>query len=143
MLEYIEKILKRDEKQPIEVVSDPVEQRKIELTVKAIEGYVMFSCIAMGLLQMISLSFSKEIQAKPFRFLRTPSKAIVSEATVMCYLRQNIFRIMAKKPHLNITRFIQGKQAALYFLSHYSFSLNLCYVFRISPVPKSRLYQLM
>ena len=106
----LKRYLKKDEASPLEAVRDPEERKKIELTVKAIEGYVMFSCIAIGMLQMSSLSFSKDIQAKPFRFLRTPSKAIVSEATVMCYLRQNIFRIMAQKPHLNITRFIQGKQ---------------------------------
>lgn len=106
----LKRYLKKNEKPPIEDISNPQEQEKIQLTVKAIEGYVMFSCIAMGLLQMISLSFSKDIQTKTFRFLRTPSKAIVSEATVMCYLRQNIFRIMAKKPDLSITRFIQDKQ---------------------------------
>lgn len=106
----LKRYLKKNDKPPIEEVSDPGEQKKIELTVKAIEGYVMFSCIAMGLLQMVSLSFSEEMQAKPFRFLRTRSNAIVSEATVMCYLRQNIFRIMAQKPHLSITRFIQDKQ---------------------------------
>lgn len=82
----------------------------IQLTVKAIEGYVMFSCIAIGLLQMISLTFSKDIQTNTFCFLRTPSKTIVSEATVMCYLRQNIFLIMAKKPNLSIIRFILEKQ---------------------------------
>lgn len=106
----LRRYLKKGEKPPIEEVNHPDEQKRIERTIKAIEGYVMFSCIAMGLLQMVSLSFSQEIQAKPFRFLRTPSKAIVSEATVMCYLRQNIFRIMAQKPHLDITRFIQDKQ---------------------------------
>jgi hypothetical protein len=106
----LKRYLKKNEKPPIEDISNPQEQKKIQLTVKAIEGYVMFSCIAMGLLQMISLSFSKDIQTKTFRFLRTPSKAIVSEATVMCYLRQNIFRIMAKRPNLCITRFIIEKQ---------------------------------
>ena len=106
----LKRYLKKNEKPPIEDISNPQEQEKIQLTVKAIEGYVMFSCIAMGLLQMISLYFSKDIQTKTFRFLRTPSKVIVSEATVMCYLRQNIFRIMAKKPNLSITRFILDRQ---------------------------------
>ena len=106
----LNRYLKKNEKAPIEHVTNPKDQEKICQTVKAMEGYVMFSCIAIGLLQMISLSFSKDIQAKPFRFLRTPSRAIVSEATVMCYLRQNIFRIMLKKPNLSITRFIMDKQ---------------------------------
>ena len=106
----LKRYLKKNEKAPIDEISNPKEQESIQLTLKAIEGYVMFSCIAMGLLQMISLSFSKQIQSKSFRFLRTPSKSIVSEATVMCYLRQNIFRIMVKNPHLSITRFIIDKQ---------------------------------
>lgn len=106
----LKRYLKKDEKHPVEAISNPREQEKIQLTVKAIEGYVLISCIAMGLLQMISLSFSKEIRVNTFRFLRTPSKEIVSEATIMCYLRQNIFRIMAKKPELSITRYIQSKQ---------------------------------
>lgn len=106
----LKRYLKKNEKPPMEGISNPQEQEKIRLTVKAMEGYVMFSCIAMGLLQMVSLAFSKELQTNSFRFLRTPSKAIVSEATVMCYLRQNIFRIMAQKPDLSITRFIREKQ---------------------------------
>lgn len=59
---------------------------------------------------MISLTFTKDIRANTFRFLRAPSKSVVSEATVMCYLRQNIFSIMAKKPSLSITQFILEKQ---------------------------------
>jgi hypothetical protein len=106
----LKRYLKKNEKAPIEDISNPKEQARIQLTVKAIEGYVMFSCIAMGLLQMVALTFSKEIHTESFRFLRTPSKAIVSEATVMCYLRRSIFRIMAKKPDLSITRFIIEKQ---------------------------------
>lgn len=86
----LKRYLKKNEKPPIEDISNPKEQEEIQLTVKAIEGYVMFSCIAMGLLQMVSLFYSKDIQTKTFRFLRTPSKVIVSEATVMCYLRQNL-----------------------------------------------------
>lgn len=106
----LNRYLKKAEKPPIENINSPKEQEKIYLVLKAIEGYVMFSCIAIGLLQMVSLLFSKDINTRSFRYLRTPSKAIVSEATVMCYLRQNIFRIMAKKPNLNITRFISNKQ---------------------------------
>ncbi len=81
--------------------------------VKAIEGYVQFCYVAMGIIQLLSLNFSKEMQEGAFRFLRTRSKAIVSEATVSSYLKKNIFLIMAKKPDLCITRFIQEKQENL------------------------------
>lgn len=70
----------------------------------------MFSCIAMGLLQMIALTYSREIKSNGMRYLRTPSRVVVSEATVMYYLRNHIFRIMMKEPVLSITRFIIEKQ---------------------------------
>lgn len=73
--------------------------------------YVMCSCIAIGLLQIMALKFSsKELDTRCFRFLRTPSKKIVSEATVACYLRKNIFRIMAKNAGSSITKIIKIKQ---------------------------------
>ena len=73
--------------------------------------YVMCSSIAIGLLQIMALKFSTtELNNKFFRYLRTPSKEIVSEATVACYLRKNIFRIMAKNAGLSITKIIKNKQ---------------------------------
>jgi cell division protein FtsB len=106
----LKRYLKKGEIAPIDTITDQKERKHIELTVKAIEGYVQLSCITMGIIQLLSLNFSEEMQRGTFRYLRTPSKAIVSEATVVRYLRQNIFRIMAKKPYLSITRFIQEKQ---------------------------------
>jgi hypothetical protein len=90
------------------MVTELAEQERIRLTVKATEGYVMLSCIAMGIVQMIALTFSGEIKSGNLRYLRTPTKSIVSEATVMHYLRNHIFRIMMQKPVLSITRFING-----------------------------------
>ena len=106
----LKRYLKKGEKPLVDMITNPREQEKIKLTIKATEGYIMFCCIAMGLLQMISLGFSGDIITKSFRFLRTPSKTVVSEATVMCYLRQNIFRVMMNAPDLPITRFIRHKQ---------------------------------
>ena len=48
-------------------------------------------------------------------YLRTPSKTVVSEATVACYLRKNIIRIMAKNTSLSITKIIKNKQVDLSF----------------------------
>lgn len=101
---------KKEEPSAMEAVSGLKEQERIRLTVKATEGYVMLSCIAMGLVQMIALSFSKDIRSGGLRYLRTPSREVVSEATVMHYLRKHIFRIMMQKPVLNVTRFIIEKQ---------------------------------
>ncbi|WP_144406999.1 hypothetical protein [Paenibacillus sp. IHBB 10380] len=49
----LNRYLKKDASQPIEQVNDELDKENIRLTVKAIEGYVMCSCIAMGLLQLI------------------------------------------------------------------------------------------
>lgn len=105
----LKRYLKKGERTPIDTITDPKEQENIRLTVKAIEGYVQFCCIAMGLLQLLSLNFSKEMQGGTFRFLGTPSKAIVSEATVVSYLRKNIFRIMAKKARFKHNTIYSGE----------------------------------
>lgn len=81
----LKRYLKKGEVAPIDMITERKEQENIFLAVKAIEGYVQFCCIAMGLLQLLSLNFSKEMQGGTFRFLRASSKAIVSEATVVSY----------------------------------------------------------
>jgi|CZCB01.1.fsa_nt_gi hypothetical protein len=106
---------KKGEASPLEQITAEKAKQNIQLTVKAIEGYVMCSCIAMGLLQLISIQFSHSVPALLFRYLRTPSKAIVSEATVMTYLRKFIFRLFALNPRLSITRIIKSKQLMPWF----------------------------
>jgi hypothetical protein len=44
---------------------------RIVNTYNAIEVFVFFACIAMGLLQLISMGFSKVINGSKFRWLRT------------------------------------------------------------------------
>ncbi|WP_230986603.1 hypothetical protein [Cohnella fermenti] len=72
-------------------VKNEQDQRRIRQTLEAIEGFVMCSCIATGLLQLIALKFSSRTSGLFWRYLRTPSKTIVSEATVVVYLRKSIF----------------------------------------------------
>ena len=76
----------------------------------------MCNCIAMGLLQLIAIRYSKQVPALFWRYLRTPSKLIVSEATVMFYLRKHIFRLFAQNPHLSITQIIMSKQKIAAFM---------------------------
>ena len=102
---------KKTEINPIDKIADQKIKETIISTLSSIEMYVMCSCIAMGLLQIIALNFSStELDNRIFRYLRTPSKTIVSEATVACYLRKNINRIMAKNVGLSITKIIKNKQ---------------------------------
>lgn len=96
----------------MELVTKEHSRKKILETVRAIEMHIMLSCIAMGILQCLSLTICTEdgVPIETFRYLRTPSKKRISEATFMCYLRKHIFRIMNKSPELRITRIIQEKQ---------------------------------
>ncbi|MFM9327776.1 hypothetical protein [Paenibacillus mesotrionivorans] len=109
----LNRYLKKDEVHPLELVEDEKVQRDICLTVKAIEGYVMCSCIAMKVLQLIAIRYSSRESGRFFRYLRTPSTGIVSEATVMAYLRKSIFRLFAQNPHLSITKIILSQQQRL------------------------------
>ncbi len=43
---------------PLNKICNDRLRRAIQATVRAMEGFVMFSCIAMGLLQMLSLRYS-------------------------------------------------------------------------------------
>ncbi|QQK81992.1 transposase [Salicibibacter cibi] len=103
----LQRYLKKGESHPLEHVKD---KENIRLTIKAIEGFVMCNCIAMGLLQIIAVRYSHRVPRLFFRYLRTPSKAIVSEATVMAYLRRSIFFMFARNPHLPLTQIIQEKR---------------------------------
>lgn len=106
----LNRYLKKCDANPINSIKDISKREKITLTVKAIEGYVMFCCIAMGMLQILALKFSDAINVSDFRYMRTPSKSVMSEMTTALYLRKNIFRIMTENPHFAITRIIMRKQ---------------------------------
>jgi hypothetical protein len=107
----LNKFTKKGSKLPIEEIENHDEQRLISSALKAIEGYVMFSVIAMGLIQIIAIKFSSEINKLNFRFLRTTSKNIVSEATVACYLRKNIFWLIEKDRKFAISEIIISKHS--------------------------------
>ena len=91
-------------------ITDDVARGSIQRTVGAIEAYALFGCIAFGLLQIISIKFSHSFTSTAIRFMRTPSKAVPSEATVADFIRRNIFRLFQLSPELAITRVISERQ---------------------------------
>ena len=111
----LKRYAKKDEPHPLEGVTDSQDRKRILRTIQAIEGYVMCSCIALGLLQILSMDFSRQINWSSVRYLRTPSKEIVSEATMTCHLRKRIFHSLGKNKDLSITRIIKSKQGDLEF----------------------------
>jgi hypothetical protein len=96
-----------DNQARLEAVSDPNRRELIESTVKAINGYVQLSCIALGLLQLVGLMFSKEVSN---RFMRSHSNEIPSEATVADFMRKNIFSLFCFFPKLALTAIIFSRQ---------------------------------
>lgn len=106
----LNRYLKKGMTHPLESITQAHAREKIIAAVSAIECHMMLSVIAMGILQMLSLRYGSFLNVSEFRYMRTPSKKTVSEATMMQYLRQHIFRFMAENPHLGITQIILEKQ---------------------------------
>ena len=104
---------KKGENDPLSKVTDEHERELVLKTVDAIEGFVLFSTIAMGITQMLSLKYSDSETIKKARNLRTYSPTgKMSEATIRYYLSKTIFSMLAKKPDSFITRFIWERQKA-------------------------------
>ncbi len=70
---------------PLNTICEDPLRRAIQASVRAVEEFVMFSCIAMGLLQMLSLRYSDSRDLPNFRYLRTHSSCVASEGTTMCF----------------------------------------------------------
>ena len=94
----------------MECVEDEKSQEKILKTIRAIEMHMALSCIAMGILQSLSIRYIGKISSRQIRYQRTPSKGRGSEGALMQYFRKHFFRLLAQKPELCITRIIQGLQ---------------------------------
>ena len=101
---------KKDEPSPLERVGNEKSRRKVLETVRAIEMHMALSCIAMGILQSVSIRFAGEFHPGQIRYQRTPSRGRMSEAAVMHYLRKHFFRLLGKQPELCITQIIQEQQ---------------------------------
>lgn len=98
---------------PLAQVKGFHDRQRIVDTLRATEGYMMFSSIAMGTIQMLCLRYQDDIRVSNFRYLCTPSHDVMSEASMMEYLRRYLFRFMAQQGGLTITKIISGKQVSL------------------------------
>jgi hypothetical protein len=88
-------------------------RKNVRKAFDASEGYVFCGIVALGLLQMLALTFFSGISTQGFRYLRTPSKSVPSEVTVAAYLRKNIFWLLSANADLTISRIIIEKMAAI------------------------------
>lgn len=105
----LNRFAKKGDKNPLEDVECQRSKQLIVAALKAIEGYVMFACIAIGLLQIMSIKFSNHTGNINFRFLRTKTNIIASEATVAYSIRKNIFQLIYKHRNLTISNIIESK----------------------------------
>lgn len=101
---------KKGEPTPLECVEDEKSREKVLEAVRAIEMHMALSCIAMGILQSLSIRFIGNVSSSQIRYQRTPSMGRVSEATLMHYFRKHFFRLLGQKPESCITQIIQGLQ---------------------------------
>lgn len=101
---------KKDEPSPMECIEDEKSRKKVLETVRAVEMHMALSCIAMGILQGLSIYSIGKVSSSHLRYQRTPSKGRVSEAAIMHYLRKYFFHLLGKQPELRITQIIQEQQ---------------------------------
>jgi hypothetical protein len=73
-------------------VTDTKEKDKIVLTMRAIEIFSFISCVAMGILTIISLRFSDSVWGKFLGWLRTRSSEVPSIETVRSVLQRELWR---------------------------------------------------
>jgi len=109
-LEKLNHFKRKSDPDPLQKVSDEKDRKIILSKLKAIEGFVLFSSIAMGLSQMLSLDDSLKNDFLVCRYLRTAPRDRLSEASVMYFCRKSFFALMLQHPDSFITRFILEKQ---------------------------------
>jgi len=101
---------KKGDPAPLELVKDEKARKKVLEAVRAIEMHMALSCIAMGILQSLSIHFIGKIRSSQIRYQRTPSRGRVSEATLMHYFRKHFFCLLLQNPDSCITQIIHGLQ---------------------------------
>ena len=70
----------------------------------------MIACIALGIVQIMTLKFGTRIQMSSFHFLRTQTSAIPSVLTMTRFLNKNILRVIEKRRHFGNYQIIRNKQ---------------------------------
>ena len=93
-------------------VSAKVSKDSIISTYHAIEGFVMFACIAMGIVQLCSLRFAKEINNNEKRWTRTSNRSIPAEETTMVNLRFALPILYRKCRNLPLAKAIMSRQVS-------------------------------
>ena len=97
--------------QKIKEVTAQISKDSIISTYHAIEGFVMFACIATGLIQLCSLRFANEINNNENRWTRTSNKGVPAEETTIVNLRFALPTLFRKCHELALAQAIRAKQS--------------------------------
>lgn len=79
---------KKGDPGPLAKAADEKKRQNILKAVRATEMHMAIACIAMGILQSLSIDYIGKLDSTQIRYQRTPSKGRVSEAALMHYLRK-------------------------------------------------------
>lgn len=103
---------KADEPSELSRVEGQCGQKLILNTIEAIERFVLFACISMGIIQLMAQNPAIAEKAKKSRYLRTYSECHVSEATIIEYMHKHFFRLLLTSPRSELTQIIKFTQKA-------------------------------
>lgn len=99
----------------LEQIESERSRRNILKTARTMEMHMAVSCIAMGILQSISVCWIGKLSSEQLLYQRTPSKGRVSEVALIVHLRKYFFLFMEKQSELRITQIIQQNKSGIYW----------------------------
>ena len=90
-------------------ITDEKIRESIIGTYCAIEGYVMFCCIAIGVIQICALKFYQQINDFPLRWMRTYTNTVPSEKSTQDCLQKSFWGLFNIWPKLAIVKIVSEK----------------------------------
>ena len=90
-------------------ITDKKDRESIINTYRASEGFVMFCCIATGIIQLCAIKYATQIICSPIRWLRTYTNIIPSEESTQYSLRKSFCDLFSICPKLAIVEIVSEK----------------------------------
>ena len=109
-MEKINHYCKKTDPDPLDNISSSKDRTHIMLTVRATEVSILMSCIAMGILQGISVDWNRYQFLGKLRYQRTPACKRPSEPNIKDVLRRCFFALLDQNPTHELTQIIRRAQ---------------------------------
>ena len=91
-------------------VTDEHERALVLQTINVTNMYALISCIAIGILQILSIKFHDGDFKAKLRYQRTPAGAYPSPDNIACVLRKMLFLLIAENPNLEISEYVMSER---------------------------------